>query len=68
MHGDVEIGCAVRPVRFYMLQRVTDAYAALDSSAQTQVLDYLTPLGLAPLVTLTSKHRITRAAHTEVWA
>ena len=67
-HGDAEISCAVRPVRFYMLQRVTDAFEALDEGAQKQVTDYLTPLGLAPLLTLKAAHRITRENYTEVWA
>jgi len=58
----------VRPVRFYMLQRVTDCFAGMDEKSQKQVLDYLSPLGLAPLLTLIAKHRITRENHTEVWA
>ncbi len=66
-HGDVSIGCAVRPSRFYMLQRVTDDFAALDDAAQKQVLGYLQPLGLASLVKLTSQHRIKRENHIEVW-
>jgi len=66
-HGGIQIGCAVRPVRFYMLQRVTDYFAGQDKSSQQQISDYLTPLGLAPLLTLTAKHRVERENHIEVW-
>ena len=67
-HGDVDISCAVRPIRFYMLQRVTDYFATLSKADQTRAQDYLTPTGLAPLLTLTAKHRIMRKDFQEVWA
>lgn len=66
-HGDTEIQCAVRPIRFYMLQRVTDCYAGMDESDQKTVLEYLEPFGLSPILTLTAKHRVERRDHTEVW-
>jgi len=67
-HGEAAIQCAVRPIRFFMLQRVTDFFASMNKTDQKAALNYLKPLGLAPLVTLTAKHRVTRKDHTEVWA
>ena len=67
-HGDTDISCAVRPIRFYMLQRVTDYFESCDAKSQKIILDYLEPLGLASLVTLKAKARIDRKNHTEVWA
>ena len=67
MHGDVQISCAVRPARFYMLQRVTAHFAAQNKAIQQKIIDYLTPHGLAPLVTLRPKHYIARENHREVW-
>jgi hypothetical protein len=67
-HGDVDMQCAVRPIRFYMLQRVTDYFSAMEKDDQKAALDYLEPVGLKTLVTLTAKHRVTRKNHMEVWA
>jgi len=67
-HGETSLQCAVRPIRFYMLQRVTDGFAALTQAQQKSATAYLTPTGLAPLLTLTAKHRVARKNHTEVWA
>ncbi len=66
-HGGVPIQCAVRPIRFYMLQRVTDCFAGMSQEQQGKAKKYLTPTGLTPLLTLTAKHRIGRQGHTEVW-
>lgn len=66
-HGDVDMQCAVRPIRFYMLQRVTDYFAGMKKDDKQAALNYLKPLGLAPLVTLIAKHRVGRKDHTEVW-
>jgi len=66
-HGDVDIQCAVRPIRFYMLQRVTDYFASMKKDDQEASLNYLEPLGLSPLLTLTAKHRVARKDHTEIW-
>jgi len=67
-HGDIQIGCVVRPVRFYMLQRVTDAFSDLKPNDKVKAHEYLDTVGLGPLLKLTSKHRIKRQNHTEVWA
>jgi len=66
-HGDVDIQCAVRPIRFYMLQRVTDYFASMKKDNQTAAVNYLKPTGLDQLLTLTAKHRVARKNHTEVW-
>ena len=67
-HGDVTISCAVRPIRFYMLQRVTDYFSTMKKDDQEAAVNYLKPLGLSPVLTLTAKHRVDRRDHKEVWA
>ena len=67
-HGDVDISCAVRPMRFYMLQRVTDYFASMNAQNQKRAQDYLAQAGLDSLLTLTAKHRIMRENFQEVWA
>ncbi|MGB0905945.1 MAG: glutathione S-transferase family protein [Maricaulaceae bacterium] len=68
IHGNTTIQCAVRPIRFYMLQRVTDCFAQMTKIDQDIAMNYLNPLGLAPLLELTANHRIARQDHREVWA
>jgi len=67
-HDGVDIQCAVRPMNFYMLQRVTDAYEALSETDKKRVKTYFTTSGLAPLLELKAKYRIVRENHQEVWA
>jgi len=67
-HGEATIQCAVRPIRLYMLQRVTDHFAAMSKAEQDAATAYLNATGLTPLLTLTAKHRVDRENHTEVWA
>lgn len=67
-HGETEISCAVRPIRFYMLQRVTDFYGQMNKKEQQTAKTYLDKIGLTPLLILTAKHRVSRQNHTEVWA
>ena len=67
-HGSVDIQCAVRPIRFYMLQRVTDFFAAMTKDEQVAAVNYLKPMGLSPILTLKAEHRVSRKNHTEVWA
>ena len=66
-HGNTTIQCAVRPIRFYMLQRVTDYFEAMKKDDQKAAVNYLKLMGLDPLLTLTAKHRVARKNHTEVW-
>ena len=67
-HGGASISCAVRPIRFYMLQRVTDYFASMSKADQDGAIKYLMPMGLAPLLSLTADHRVERKNHIEVWA
>ena len=67
-HGGTDIQCAVRPIRFYMLQRVTDCFEAMTQAEQKMAVEYLKPTGLAPLLTLTARSRVDRESHIEVWA
>ncbi len=67
-HGGVTLQCAVRPAKMILLQRVTDCFDAMNAEDKKRALEYLTPSGLAPILTLTSKHRLGRKDHTEVWA
>ena len=67
-HGEVDISCAVRPMRFYMLQRVTDYFAQMSIEDQKHAQEFLEPTGLTPLLTLTVNHRIMRENFQEVWA
>jgi len=50
-----------------MLQRVTDYFSAMSEGEQKAAVNYLDPMGLAPLLTLTAKHRVARENHCEVW-
>ena len=67
VHGETDISCAVRPVRFYMLQRVTDFFDQMSAKDQKKTKTYLGEVGLSSLLTLSAKHRVARKNHTEVW-
>ena len=67
-HGNLDMQCAVRPMNFYMLQRVTDAYDALSAPDKTRIKAYFASSGLAPILELKAKYRIGRENHQEVWA
>jgi len=51
----------------YMLQRVTDAFAALGSGARVVVERLFDEAGLAPLLTLKARRRVERRDHIEIW-
>jgi glutathione S-transferase len=57
----------VVPYRLYMLQRITDAYAALSTIEQAACYDALNSVGLGSLLSLTASRRIERCNHIEVW-
>jgi glutathione S-transferase len=50
-----------------MLQRVTDAFAALDADAKGEVERLFDRAGLASLLTLSAARRVERRSHLEVW-
>jgi hypothetical protein len=55
------------PYRLYMLQRITDAYAALSTIEQAACYDALNSVGLGSLLSLTASRRVERSNHIEVW-
>jgi len=63
----VPISTLVMPYRLYLLQRVQDAFEALDDSARTRVGTALTEVGLASLLELKARRRVERHKHLEVW-
>ena len=64
----VELEAMVSPYSLYMLQRITDAYAALPTSEQPRVHAYFSNHGLGELLTLQAARRVLRQDHLEVWA
>lgn len=56
-----------KPYRITLMQRITDAYDALDNESRTACRDFFAPLGLEDLLTLKTQRRIERANHLEVW-
>lgn len=50
-----------------MLQRVTDAWEALDEDGKAAVQSLFDQAGLAPLLTLKASRRVERRDHIEVW-
>jgi glutathione S-transferase len=57
----------VVPYRLYMLQRITDAFAALSPIEQVACYDALNSVGLGSLLSLTASRRVERSNHIEVW-
>ncbi len=61
------INSVVMPYRFYLLQRVQDAFAALRPAPQARVRAALAGVGLAALLDLKTLRRVERRGHLEVW-
>jgi glutathione S-transferase len=61
------INALVQPYRFYQLQRVQDAYAALTPAEQARVDEMLDACGMAAVLTIRLDRRIDRAGNLEVW-
>jgi hypothetical protein len=53
--------------KLWMMQRLTDAFAAAPAADQARITAYFETAGLAPLLTLTLPRRIERVNHREVW-
>jgi hypothetical protein len=53
--------------KLWMVQRLTDAFAAAPPADQARITAYFNSVGLAPLLTLTLPRRIDRVNHREVW-
>jgi glutathione S-transferase len=56
-----------KPYRLTLIQRISDAYDALDEDCRKQCREFFAPLGLEPLLTLKAQRRIERANNLEVW-
>jgi glutathione S-transferase len=56
-----------KPYRLTLIQRITDAYDALDDQSRTACRQFFAPLGLEDLLTLKALRRIERADNLEVW-
>jgi glutathione S-transferase len=63
----VELESWVMPYTLYMLQRITDAFAALAPAEQVSVRRYFAAHGLEELLTLKAQRRVERRDHIEVW-
>lgn len=57
----------VMPYRFFLLQRLTDHYEALDQTNKTAVSDLFSSTGLGSILTLKTDRRVIRKDHLEVW-
>ncbi len=62
------ISTAVMPYRFYLLQRLTDAFDALDASDKAQIEALFEETGLTPILRLKTGRRVIRENHLEGWA
>jgi glutathione S-transferase len=63
----VPIETGVLPYRFYLLQRITDAFGACDPSDQAWLRTEFGLAGLAPILDLRTARRVLRHNHLEVW-
>ncbi len=64
---DLVITAAAQPYRFYLLQRVQDAYAELNSAAKARVDALLETCDLAEMLTIRLDRRLGQADNLEVW-
>ncbi|MFN3214815.1 MAG: glutathione S-transferase C-terminal domain-containing protein [Henriciella sp.] len=62
------ISTAVMPYRFYLLQRLTDAFEALNESDKTAIESLFKETGLTPILRLKASRRVIRENHLEGWA
>ncbi|MBY0563897.1 MAG: glutathione S-transferase family protein [Hyphomonadaceae bacterium] len=62
-----ELRVAVMPYRFFMLQRIQDAFAQAEQSARGVIEDLFDDVGLSPLLTLRTRRRVERRNYLEVW-
>lgn len=63
----ITIRTGVMPYRFWLMQRLHDAVAALEPDQQTTVRDTFRAVGLEPLLDLRTARRVERSGHLEVW-
>ena len=63
----MNINAVVMPYRIFMLQRIQDAYDALEVPAREAVDALLSETGLSTLVTSRCSRRVERENHREIW-
>jgi glutathione S-transferase len=63
----IEIETAVMPYRFWLMQRLHDAVAAVDASSQAAIRTAFSNAGLESLLDLRTIRRVERVNHLEVW-
>ena len=63
----LDVSAVVMPYRIFMLQRIQDAYDALDAPAREVVDALLSETGLSTLVTMRCTRRVERENHREIW-
>ena len=61
------INALAQPYRFYLLQRVQDAFAALSETDQANVKSMLSTCGMGDILDVTIDRRIGRKDNNEVW-
>lgn len=61
------VSAMAQPHRFYLLQRVQDAYSALSVDDQSAVSDMLAACGMAQVLDISLDRRIGRTDNLEVW-
>lgn len=63
----IECNGVNKPYRLTLVQRITDAYDALDGESRKVCREFFAPLGLENLLTLKAHRRIERVNYLEVW-
>ncbi len=64
---DIQCNGVNKPYRLTLVQRITDAYDALDKDSRTTCREFFASVGLEKLLTLKANRRIHRANFLEVW-
>ena len=63
----LDVSAVVMPYRIFMLQRIQDAYDALDTPAREAVDALFAETGLSALVKTRCTRRVERENHREIW-
>ena len=61
------ISAVAQPYRFYLLQRVQDAYVAMDETAQSAVSKLLADCGMTDVLNISLSRRLSSEGNLEVW-
>lgn len=61
------IAALAQPHRFYLLQRVQDAYRDMDPTEQASIDALLKDCDMSDLLSITLDRRISRSDNLEVW-